>query len=112
MKKVKKITWKLTYIKILFLFFLILSPNIYGQDLSSDEFYNNHLRRDEFNSELPSERYYNNNLRNSEWEDDGGPGGSGDGSNQGVGVPLPKGIGSIITCILAYGVFIYFRKKR
>ncbi len=62
-----------------------------------------------FNETLPSEDFYNTYLR-SEWDDDNGPGGSGQGDNQGVGVPVGKAGYSMVACTLVYGLYIYRRR--
>jgi len=84
----------------------------YGQSSPADTYYNEQIASQPIGSASPSQEYYNNHLRSgSEWEDDGGPGGSGNGSNQGVGVPVGESTLSVAACV-AYGLFIYKRRRR
>lgn len=82
----------------------------------ADSYYNSQIAQGSPSAELPSQSYYNNHLRaggDDEWEEDGGPGGSGDGSNTGVGVPLGEAsLPVLAACILVYGVYTRRKKHR
>jgi len=85
----------------------------YGQDSPADTYYNRQIAPQPVGSVSPSQEYYNNNLRSGgEWDDDGGPGGSGEGGNQGVGVPVGKGTLSVTACVMAYGLYLYSRRRK
>ena len=62
-------------------------------------------------SQAPSQVYYNNNLRSGEWEEDGGPGGSGIDNNNPVVVPVGEGTAILAISLLGY-TLLRFRKVR
>jgi len=105
-----KIRYKIAALLVLGIFSI---TGIGAYNNPADSYYNSRIAQGAPSAELPSQEYYNNHLRagGDEWEDDDGPGGSGDGSNTGVGVPVDEaGIPALAACLLVYG--IYARNKR
>lgn len=93
------------------LFVMVLPTDICGQASASappsGAYYNTgdmNATAPPSGANLPSQEYYNANLRGDEWDDDGGPGGVGEGDNQGVGVPVGENDLIILMCAMIYGV--------
>ena len=96
-----------------FLLALMACSATYAQGTPSDYYYNQQMNSvSSTASQSPSEVYYNHNLRSGAWDDDGGPGGSGEGGNAGVVVPVGQGAVCIAIAALLYGALIAYKRNQ
>jgi len=89
----------------------------------ADAYYNEHFSSSSSSissqvmvGETPSQSYGRNILRSDAdwWNEDGGPGGSGGGNNSGVSVdtPVGEGIAIMLSFLLGYTLFCFYRSKK
>ena len=104
--------FKMIYRNILILsVYLMIVFSASAQNLSlADEYYSSNIEVQAPGAQLPSDQYYKKNLR-AGWDDDD-PGGSGEGGNEGVGVPIGNGGFVLIWAVGIYGTVLFIRKKR
>ena len=96
--------------QIILMICLVCPTAMFGQDMYHQEF-TSHMDV----TQAPSEVYYNSHLRaGDEWEEDDGPGGTGNGGNDGVGTEVPVGEGTLALAIgaLLYGAATVYRRQR
>lgn len=112
MKIITKANNKVYMSLILFFCSLPFAP-IYGYGLAESPaavYYEQQIKQD-MPDNAPSDSYYNAELR-AGWDEDDGPGGSGEGDNSGVGVPLDDGTYAIIFAVMIYTSVRLLRKRK
>lgn len=107
MKSIHTLNNKISKLELI-LFFSLIFSNTYAQP--ADEYYQQNIEQQLPSNSLPSDSFYSSNLR-AGWDEDGGPGGSGEGDNTGVGVPVGDGVASIMFALMVYSSIILIKKK-